>query len=228
MRRIIIVLLALLAMITSGCTSDDAPEEQLPDATALLREAAEAASKITSTHFTLTVNGEVPGLAVRSVEGDLTAEGAAKGTASLSMGGQLIEGEFVLVDDAFYLKGATGGFQRLPAAMITSIYDPSSVLDPERGIANLLRTVGNAQTEAVADVAGTPTYKVTGTVAKDVIAGLVPGITSDVNVTLWLAKEGQHLPVKASAALPAEGGQSASVDVTLSDVDKPVTVTTPR
>ncbi|MGH3516815.1 MAG: LppX_LprAFG lipoprotein [Haloechinothrix sp.] len=226
-RRILLVLLAIIAMITSGCTSD----EQLPDAAELLRESADATSKITSTHFTLAVNGEVPGLSVRNIDGDLTTaggpEGAAKGTATLTLGGQLIEGEFVLVDQTLYLKGPTGGFQQIPAAMIAGVYDPSAVLDPERGIAKLLAGVRDAKTEATEDVAGTPTYRVTGAVSKDVIATLLPGITSDVNMTLWLAQEGEHLPVKASAALPTDGEQPASVDVTLSDVDKPVTVTAP-
>lgn len=228
--RILIALLFVVALVTGGCTSD---EQQLPDAAALLRDAAEATSAITSTHFTLAVRGEVSGLAVRNVDGDLTKEGseagAAKGTATLTLAGQLIEGDFVLVDETLYLKGPTGAFQQIPATLITNVYDPSAVLDPERGIAKLLRSVQNAKTEGTEDVAGTATYKVTGTVIKDVIAGLVPGINTDVAMAVWLAQEGKHLPVKATATLPAEEGtEPPTVDVTLSDVDKPVTVTAPR
>lgn len=227
--RILTVLLFVAALITAGCTSD---EQQLPDAAALLRDSAEATSTITSTHFTLAVKGEVPGLAVRNVDGDLTREGgaagAAKGTATLNLAGQLIEGDFVLIDETLYLKGPTGGFQEIPAALITNVYDPSAVLDPERGLAKLLRSVKDAKTEGTEEVAGTPAYKITGTVTKDVIASLVPGINSDVKVTLWLAQEGKHLPVKATAELPAREGEPPTVEVTLSDVNKAVSVTAPR
>jgi lipoprotein LprG len=60
-------------------------------------------------------------------------------------------------------------------------------------------------------------------VPKDALAALVPGVSSDANATFWLRQDGGHLPVKAS--LGYQGG--GSVDVTLSDVDKPVTVTAP-
>lgn len=228
-RRFLIVLLFVLTLVTGACTSDDAADQkQLPDAAALLRDSAAATSEITSTHFTLAVTGEVPGLTVRSVDGDLTKEGSAQGTVTLMLGGQLVEGKFVLAGDTLYLDAGTGGYQQIPAAMITSVYDPSGVLDPERGIAKLLGNVRDAKTVAAEDVNGTPSYKITGTVAKDVIAGLVPGIDSDANMTLWLAEDGKHLPVKATAALPAAGGEPPTVDVTLSDVNKPVTVTPPQ
>lgn len=229
LRRMMIALLAVVALSTGACTGDDTAQDQpLPDAASLLRDSAEATSAITSTHVTLAVNGEIPGLSVRSVDGDLTREGAAQGTATLTLGGQLVEGKFVLLEDTLYLDAGTGGFQRIPAAMITSVYDPSAVLDPQRGVAKLLGSVRDPRTVAAEDVNGTPSYKITGSVAKDVIAGLVPGVPADVGVTVWVAQEGKHLPVKAVAALPAEGGEPATVEVTLSDIDKPVTVTPPR
>ncbi|WP_116041437.1 LppX_LprAFG lipoprotein [Amycolatopsis palatopharyngis] len=230
-RRILLGAFALAIAATAGCTSDEAQDGPLPDAPGLLDQAATATANITSAHFALQVNGSVPGLSVQNLEGDLTTEGgpsgAARGTGKVALGGQLVEVEFVLAEDNLYIKGPTGGFQKLPAALGAGVYDPSAVLDPERGVSKVLRSVQNPVTKAQEEVDGVQTYKVTGTVSKDVLAGLLPGAPSGGDITFWLRTEGEHLPVKASVALPGEGGEPATVDVVLSDVDKPVTVTPP-
>ncbi|SFB33720.1 lipoprotein LprG [Amycolatopsis marina] len=230
-RRILLGAFALAIAATTGCSSDEAPQGQLPDASGLLEQAATATAGITSTHFSLQVNGTVPGLSVQNLEGDLTTEGgpsgAAQGTGKVALGGQLVEVEFVLAEEDLYIKGPTGSFQKLPAALGAGVYDPSAVLDPERGVANVLRSVQDPATQAQEEINGVQAYKVTGTVTKDVLAGLLPGAPSGGDITLWLHTEGEHLPVKASVALQGEGGEPATVDVTLSDVDKPVTVTPP-
>lgn len=227
LRRILLGWLVSVAVVATGC-SDDPPSDgsSLPDANALLRDAAAATKDISSAHFQLKVNGDVSGVPVHSAEGDLTREGAAKGTVNMDLLGQVFEGEFVLVDGTVHIKGPTGGFQKLPAALIANLYDPSAILNPDKGIANVLGNVQNAKTEGRETVDGTPTYKVTGRAAKDVVEGLVPGVESDVDITFWLREDNKQ-PVKASAALQGADGKPASVDVTLSDVDKPVTITAP-
>src|SRR5439155_372274 len=87
--------------------------------------------------------------------------------------------EFVLVNGSLYIKGPTGGWQKLPAALSSSLYDPSAILDPARGIPKLLAGVQNAKTEGEEDVNGVATYKVTGTVPKDAMSGLLLGQASD-------------------------------------------------
>ncbi|MGW3966540.1 LppX_LprAFG lipoprotein [Amycolatopsis sp. NPDC005003] len=225
LRRTLLAAMALGAAIVTGCSSGSGGGASLPDAGALLKDSASAAGGVTSTHFTLKVNGTVPGLSVHSVDGDLTKAGGggAKGTGTLELMGQVVDAEFVLVNGSLYIKGPTGGFQRIPAALSSSIYDPSAILDPQRGIPKVLSSVQGAKTEGTEDVGGTPAYRVTGTVPKDALAALVPGVSSDANATFWLRQDGGHLPLKASLGFPG----NASVDVTLSDVDKPVTVTAP-
>ncbi len=228
MRRILLVTLAFTAAVATACSSDEpAGDGNLPDATGLLNDAAASTAEITSAHFTLAVNGEIPGLPVKSAEGDLTREGspggAAKGTVSMDLMGSLFEGEFVLVDDTVYIKGPTGGFTQLPASMVRSVYDPAAILDPEKGIANVLKNVTDARTEGAEDVDGVSTYKVTGRVTKDVVSSLVPGIDSDVDITFWLRQDDGHQPVKASVKV-----REGTVDVTLSDVNKQVEITAPQ
>lgn len=232
MRRFLVTLLAVLATALSACTSDagDGEGSSLPDAAGLLTDAAKSTADIESAHFTLTVNGKVPGLDVQSAEGDLTREGgkagAAQGTVKMTLFGSLFEGEFVIVEDKAYIKGPTGGYQALPASLIANLYDPAAILDPNRGIANVLSNVQDPVTEAEEEIDGVATYRVKGKAAKDVVADLVPGVDSDVDITFWLRKDGDHQPVKASVAVPVEG--TPTVDVTLSDVDKPVDITAPQ
>jgi lipoprotein LprG len=223
LRRTLLAAVALAASIVTGCSSGS--DASLPEAGALLKDSASAAGSVTSTHFTMKVNGTVPGLSVHSLDGDLTKAdgGGAKGTGTLELLGQVVDAQFVLVNGSLYIKGPTGGFQQIPASLSSSIYDPSAILDPQRGIPKVLSSVQGPKTDGKEDVDGTPTYRVTGTVPKDALAALVPGVSSDANATFWLRQDGGHLPVKAS--LGYQGG--AGVDVTLSDVDKPVTVTAP-
>lgn len=228
-RRSLLGALAVTAALLSGCSSHDSatPAGPFPDGAGLLKDAATATGSITSTHFTVQTNGTVPGLSVQNLDGDLTKQGApsgsAKGTGKLSMGGQLVEVEFVLSGGTLYVKGPTGGFTKIPAALGASVYDPSAVLDPNRGISKVLSSIQNPTTVAKEDVNGTPTFKVIGRIAQDVLGGLLPGVQSDADITCWLSEDGKHLPLKASVKFPGDG----TVDVTLSDVDKPVTVTPP-
>ncbi|MEU6643815.1 LppX_LprAFG lipoprotein [Saccharomonospora sp. NPDC046836] len=223
LRRILTGVLALTAAVAAGCSSDEAPSEPLPDAPALIRDAAAATGEIRSAHVTVQVNGTVPGLLVQSLEADLTKQGEAKGTGTLNQLGQLVEIEFVLTGDTLYLKGPTGGYQEIPATLSSTVYDPSAVLDPERGVPQLLTALRDPKTEARDEVDGTQAYRVTGTLNQEVLGGLLPGIQSAADMTFWLSTGEGHLPVKASAAF----GDEATVDVTLSDVNKPVTVTAP-
>lgn len=228
MRRILFVTLALTAAVTTACSSDDAGGGggNLPEGTQLMQDAAASMADVESAHFTLSVNGEISGLPVKKADGDLTREGnggGAKGTVSMDMMGSLFEGDFVLVDDSVYIKGPTGDWQSLPASLVRSVYDPAAILDGERGIANVLKNVQDPVTQGEEDVEGVATYKVTGKAKKDLVAALVPGIDSDVDVTFWLRKDDGHQPVKASVKV-----QEGTVDVTLSDIGKQVSITAPK
>lgn len=225
------VLLVSVALLAAACSSDDNPPASGgQDAAALLKESAAATKNIKSAHFTLKVNGSIEGLSVHSAEGDLTKEGgpsgAAKGKVNMELFGNLFEGEFVLVDNTVYIKGPTGPYQQLPAALVASLYDPSAILNPDKGIAKVLESVQNPKFEGTETVNGQATNKVSGRAAKDVVSSIVPGVSSDVDITFWLRQDNKQ-PVKAEAKLAGKDGKTASVEVTLSDVDKPITITKP-
>lgn len=223
--------LSIVAVLLAGCTDSSngsAGAANLPGAPALLAASAAATREVRSVHFIVSVNGNLADLPVRDAEGDLNSTGQAKGNAQLTEFGQLVQVDFVLVDKTFYVKGPTGGYQHFAASFASSLFDPSAILDPNRGVAKVLASVQDPKTEAQEDTGGTSTYRISGKVGKDVAAALLPGLDSDVTATLWVATDAQHLPVKAELAVPGSGGTSgATVDMTISDINEPVSVSAP-
>lgn len=218
-----------LLVLVAGCTSGgSAGSANLPAAGGLLATAGDSMRSVTSVHFSIVVNGTLAGVPIQNADGDLNAQGQAKGNAKVSLLGQLTQVDFVLVDQTFYLKGPTGGYQKVSASLAGNLFDPSAILDPNRGVAKVVGSVQGAQTTAQESVDGTDCYKITGKVSKGVVSALVPGINVDVDATVWLATDAKHLPVKAEFAVPGSGGsQGATVDVTFSKFNAPVTVTAP-
>jgi lipoprotein LprG len=219
-RLVVLGVLGLVAV--SGCSSSDKTDGggPLPDGASLLKDAAAAAKPINSAHFTMKVNGQVADLPVKELSGDLNKNGDAKGNAKLDQLGSTFEVEFVVVDKVIYIKGITGSWQKFGNA--ADVFDTSAILDPDRGIAKMLSSVQDPRTEAKEDVNGTSTYRVAGKVSKDGLT-FVPGIKTDVSGKVWVKSDGNHQPVKANV----EVSPGNSVDIVLSDVDKPVTVTKP-
>lgn len=221
-------LVGMVGMV-AGCTSGgSASTTNLPAAATLLGNAASSMRTVSTVHFSIVVNGTMAGVPIQNADGDLNAQGQAKGNAKISLLGQLTQVEFVLTNRIFYLKGPTGGYQKVSATLAGNLFDPSAILDPNRGIAKVLGSVQGASTQGRETVNGTDCYRITGKIGKDTVAALIPGITTDVNATLWVAADAKNLPVKAEFAVQgSNGSQGASVDVTFSNVNAPVTVTAP-
>ncbi|MBP2320593.1 lipoprotein LprG [Kibdelosporangium banguiense] len=217
-----LVVLGVLGLVTaSGCSSTPDTGTPPPDGAALLKDASETMKSVNSATFALTVTGQVPGVPVKEVSGDLNRAGEAKGKAKLDQFGQVFEVDFVLFGKKLYIKGITGSWQEFGDA--SKIYDPSAILDPERGVAKLLASIQSPVSEGNEDVAGAMAVRISGKVAKDIVTGLVPGVQSDVNVKVWVRNEGNHQPVRAQVEI----SPGNTVDITLSEVNKPVSVTKP-
>ncbi|OLR90205.1 LppX_LprAFG lipoprotein [Actinokineospora bangkokensis] len=225
MRLRLLVGVCALAVVAGGCTSEgDAPAggAGLPDGKALLSGAAQETRKIETAHFSIQVNGSISGIPVQNAEGDINREQGAQGSVKLTAFGQLIEGKFVLTKDDLYLQGPTGGYQKLSAGLVTSIYDPTAILDPEGGVAKVLDSVQDPRTTGQDDDG----YKVHGRVAKDAITDVVPGVNQDVELDVWVDPSSKR-PTKAQVQVP-QGDQTATVDLRISDVGKPVTISAPN
>jgi lipoprotein LprG len=211
--------------VLSACSSNSStavPATTAPPAAELLTQSATAMAAVTSANFTLVVEGQLPAVTVNSAAGTLTAAGDAKGTATITQLGQLLEVEFVLVDQDLYLKGATGGFAQVPAALAGGIYDPSAILNPDKGVSKVLSSVTGATN------AGTDgdAWVVTGTVPAAVAGGLVPGLATDVAGTFTIEMSNSQLTA-AQFQLDGSDGKPATVKVELSDLNEAVTISPP-
>ena len=225
---ILLVLLVLLVAV-SGCSgssgtptpaSTTAPP---PTASEILAASATAMAEVTSAAFSLTVDGQLPSVTVQSAKGVLNADGDAQGTAAIVQFGQLIEVEFVLAGGQLYIKGVTGGFTQVPASLAGSVYDPSAILDPTRGVAKVISSV---QSPTIAGSKG-DSWLISGSVPADVAAGLVPGITDDVTGLFTISKGSSEL-TSADLTLDGVDGKPATVKVELSAFNEPVSISPPN
>jgi lipoprotein LprG len=219
-------LLLGLAPLT-GCGGGGKSESagDLPAGDGLVKAAATEMRSIKTARFVITTDGTVDRLGLSGADAVVTSEGDAKGTATLDQSGSATELTFVVVGDTLHLKGLTGDWQRVPLALAASVYDPSKILDPDRGLANVLGTAINAKTEGTETIDGTRTYRVTATLDAAALATIVPGVDENVTGTLWIGAD-RRLLHRASFRVPGDGG-GGTATVTLSEFDAQVTISAP-
>jgi|SRR5690348_5444402 len=211
----------------TAAKNNNATTANLPAGDALLKDSAAAMHDVKTAQFKITSDGPIAGLSLHQAEGTLTREGNAKGTAEIEQSGQPVEVSFVIVGDKIYLKGPTGGYQALPLALAATVYDPSAILNPDKGIAKVLSTASGAKTEATEDVDGQPTYRVAATMNAADLVTVVPGVTDAVPGKLWISKADKKL-LKAAFTLPNVGDtKGGTVTVTFSNFDAPASISAP-
>ena len=223
----IAVLVSIFAalLLIAGCSSSNKSDASLPDGASLLKDSAQTTKTQQSVHLELTVTGKIAELPIESLSGDLTNVPvvAAKGKASIIAFGQTFKDvDFVVVDGNLYGALTPGSFTNFgPAA---DIYDVSKILNPDVGLANILDKFSGGKAEGRETINNISTVKITGTVPADAVNGLANlGATGDVPATAWIREDGDHDLVQAKLD-PSQGN---SVQMTLSDWGKTVTVTKP-
>jgi lipoprotein LprG len=218
----------------SGCSGGDGdgngggePAAAKPafDAAQTLRQASTAMAGLKSLGLTLTSEGK-PAVPVRGGELKLLRGGDADGTVTLEQSGQTVEMKLIAAGDTMYIKGPTGGWQRYPKAIAANLYDPSAVLDPQRGISALLQKAASPKAEATEEVGGKQAHRVRATLPKAAIGGLVPGITADVSGQIWVSAT-DHRLLKVKGEIPAAGGESGSVVITFTEFNAPYKIKAP-
>jgi lipoprotein LprG len=227
----LLVVVPLLLAGTTACTKKSTPGAtstgNLPAADALLKGCAAAMRDVQTAKFQITADATVAGLNLKRAEGTLTKQGNAQGTAQITEAGLDVELSFVIVGDKIYIKGPTGGYQTMPLALAASVYDPSAILDPDRGIAKVLSSATDAKTEASDSVDGKPAWRVAMTANGDDLATIVPGMSGKVPAKVWISTTDKRL-LKATFTMPASGGaKGGTVTVTFTDYDAPATITAP-
>ena len=227
-RHRIAVLVSIFAalLLIAGCSSS--PEKSnapLPDAASLLKDSNQTTSAQTSVHLELVVTGKIKELPIETLTGDLTNVPvvAAQGKASIIAFGQTFKDvDFVVADGDLYGALTPGSFTNFGPA--SEIYDVSKILNPKVGLANVLANFADPKAEDRETINGVNTVKVTGKVNAAAVNGLANlGASGDVPATAWIAEDGDHALIRAKLD-PSEGN---SVQMTLSDWGKTVTVTKP-
>jgi lipoprotein LprA len=225
----------ITALVLTGCGSSknnssgsgsNAPNS---DAASTVKQATDAMRKVTGMHVALTVQGSVPNLEVTKLDGDVASspQTAANGTATLTVGKNNVDSKFVFVDGHLYSDVADPG-KFTDYGNGASIYDVSTLLNPDKGLAHILANLQNPKAGGNEQVNGIATTKITGTSSTDDIATLAGSRLSLENApptptTVWIASDGSFHLVKIEIT-PVENG---TVSMTLSDWGKQVTATKP-
>ena len=224
-RRILAVLTVLLAaaLFTSGCSKKAA--EPLPDAAGLIQQSIATTKALKSAHLEIAVNGKIDGLPVKTLSGDLTnvPAVAVKGSSKISMGGSEVDVELVVLEGTLYAALTPNNWLDMGPAV--EVYDPSVILNADSGLANMLRSLTDTKSEGFETIGGVPTVRITGKVGADPVNKLIPQLkaTGAVPATVWIEKDAPNQLVQAQI----EQSAGNSVQLTLSEWDKPVTVTKP-
>ncbi|MFI0357568.1 LppX_LprAFG lipoprotein [Actinomadura sp. 9N407] len=236
-RHVLFIPILSAALAVSGCSGgsgdgngngDAKPPAAAPafDATQTLQKAATAMADLKSVGLTLASEGK-PAVPVRGGDLKLLRGGDADGTIMLEQSGQTVEMKLIAAGDGVFIKGPTGGWQRYPKAVAATMYDPSAVLDPQRGISALLKKATAPKAEATEKVGGKEAHRIRATLPGDAIGGLVPGITTDVSGQIWVSAT-DHRLLKVKGEIPAAaGGQSGSVIITFTEFNAPYKIKAP-
>ncbi len=219
------MLAALLAaaLLVSGCSKEAA--EPLPEAAGLIQQSIATTKTLKSAHLEIAVNGKIDGLPVKTLSGDLTnvPSVAIKGNSTISMGGSDVDIELVVLDGTLYAALTPNSWLDMGPAV--EVYDPSVILNPDTGLANMLASVTDAKSAGFETIGGVPTVKITGKVAAAAVNTLIPQIkaTEPLPATVWIEKDAPNQLVQAQI----DQSEGNTVLLTLSEWDKPVTVTKP-
>ena len=226
MKRFFVGLMSL-AVLLAGCGGSSDTGQSLPEGQALLNQSAGAMLDVTSVAFRLDVEGRLSAFQVKDATGVISSDAKAKATAQVIQGSRLVEYEYVLADGKIYLKGATGGFQEVPATIAARIFNPTALLTGEKSLSQGLAKSRDAKTEAEERVDGVEAYRVEATVNSADVEGLtLLASGSSQGATLWIAKDTSHL-VKAVLPFKVADREETVVTVTFSAFNENVEITPP-
>ena len=192
------------AIALTGCSTSSDNESStsttatstITDPAALVSAAADATAALKGAHLDLTVDGKIPNLTAKAVQADLVTKPktAAKGTATVLLGKSQVSAPFVYVDQHLYADISNKGYVDYGNGQ--SIYDISVVLNPEKGLANLLREMKNPTKTGAESINGAQTTKLSGTVTAKTLAPLTGvNITANhdaqVPISVWITGDHQ-------------------------------------
>ena len=91
--------------------------------------------------------------------------------------------------DTAYVRAGAGDWRQVPLAMAAAVYDPTALLDPERGLAHAARHHVR-RPDRGADP-GMSAYRVRATFDTRALNTLVPGANEKITGTIWVGRSGR-------------------------------------
>jgi lipoprotein LprA len=221
--------IALAGCSSSQSSSGGSDSGSGTDAATLVQQSATAMKNVSSAHFQITVDGNIPNVTVTKLDADVTSKPAtaATGTASIDVGQQIQEAKLIYADGHLYSDVAQPGTWTDYGAG-SSIYNLSVLLDPTQGLANALAKLKDPKNAGTEDINGTKTTKITATASSNDVAELAgarkaPQKERTLPVTVWISQADPHNLIQAEFdPLP-----NTKLTMTLSDFGKQVTATKP-
>ena len=132
----------------------------------------------------------------------------------------------MILDGELYTTALTPGkWDDVGKAEDVVHYDPSSILNPDTGLANLLANLTDPKAEGRENIGGQSTIRISGNVSADAINKLAAPLNASkpMPTTVWIQENGDH----QLAQVKVDKGSGNSVQMTLSNWGQPVQVTKP-
>ncbi|OZM75224.1 hypothetical protein CFN78_03450 [Amycolatopsis antarctica] len=212
-RRLTPVLLLVISLL-GACGMPDT-SGPLPDSRTLLDASAEGLRDLRDVRFDYGLTGEIPGVLLRSAHGRASANGAAEGEAEIETPDGRVARGFVVESGTLTLRDPAGPSTREPVPAPA----PATLLDADRGLRSLLTAARSTRTENREEVDGVSAYRVGGTVGREVLARLLPGVWADADLKFWIAEDDGRELRRLWLQLPARQDNRGVVAIELALAD---------
>ena len=214
-----------VAAAVSGCAGGAKPA----DPPTLVRQAKAAVDAATSVHFLLTsANASGPGIIVIGGEGDAGRPDQLPGSFTVEQDGLPVTVSVRAAGGGFYVKlpFAAGYTKTDPTTY--GIGDPSTLLDPAKGLSSILPALTGLRSTGRARVGSEVVDQVQGTLAGSQLPAVLPDVEPNqpVHVTVDVVPS-THQVRRIVLAGPFDSTATSTYTVALTNYDEPLHVAVP-
>jgi lipoprotein LprG len=202
-----------------------------PDATALLRDAAEKSQGVQAFHFKLDFTGAytADNPPVASAEGDIHRPSDVNAVGLVRSGSVLLEIRLISVGGQLFIKSATGGWQQIPPALAAGVFSPSALFASETGLFAILPKGTQARVTGAEGGGEDATDRIETRFTTDQIAAFLPGVLrgQPLQAKLWIGRQDHRLRRAVLSGRMYDAQKDTGATVELGAFDKPVRIERP-
>jgi hypothetical protein len=224
-----LLLLLTLSIVAWGCGGGGG--SKAVDPKTVLQESSAAMKKIEGFHFVYKVDrpGGIPskGTSVNGIAGDVNREGSMTATIDLSLNGVFLQIGFIAIGDTQYVQDPLS-----KKWQSVSVQDsPVGKLNLNAGTIQILDRITSPTYVGMENVAGASTYHIKGMVTAQELAAIAGAVTSTGTfpTDLWIGTNDKYVyQVQIVGAAQPDEDPAIRRTITLSNLNKPVTVKAPQ